>query len=362
MDTNSPKVQHLILDYSNLKTFDLTNSNFFNDVASKVFSECKLTVVNNLVTENKPEGYSQVYLLSNAHLTFHTYPSSNSLTVDLYINDSNSREKVERAEEILSDYFGWENCYGSIYLDRSGPRQTLMNSYYHSATLYKGFTLLHREKSPFQEIRVFDSQEMGKVLALDNMIQITELPDDNYTIDLCSLVVDTKRTFENLLLIGAGDMIIPSYLLNNKNFNIRRIDLVEIDERVYQNTKKYFKGMGQIDEFVSKGSLNLIFDDGAKFLKTKVSENFGYDGIIIDNSDVFLFDGPAASLFTDEFYSNIYQCLKPGAFFSQQVSDENVKAKWESMVRKVGFTEINVIYSTTPEYSVRLPMAAAKKN
>jgi len=108
---------------------------------------------------------------------------------------------------------GWENCSGSILLDRGSQRQALLNCYHHSSTLYKNFTLLHREITPYQDIRVFDSKEMGKVLTLDNMIQITELPEDNYTIDLCNLVVENKAKYENLLLIGAGDMIIPKYLL-----------------------------------------------------------------------------------------------------------------------------------------------------
>jgi len=131
---------------------------------------------------------------------------------------------------------------------------------------------------------------------------------------------------------------------------------------VYANTKKYFKGFDAVENLIKEGKLNVVFDDGAKFLKIRKNEGVKYDGIIIDNSDVFIFDGPAASLFTEEFYQNIHDCLKKGAVFSQQVSDENVKEKWEKMVKSVGFTDISYIYSSTPEYSVKLPMAAAKKN
>jgi len=120
--------------------------------------------------------------------------------------------------------------------------------------------------------------------------------------------------------------------------------------------------MDGIEKFISAGRLDVIFADGAKFLNERKNEGVTYDGIIIDNSDVFIFEGPAANLFTNEFYSNIHACLKKGAAFSQQVSDEKVKAKWECMVKSVGFREISVIYSTTPEYSVALPIASAKKS
>ena len=35
-----------------------------------------------------------------------------------------------------------------------------------------------------------------------------------------------------------------------------------------------------------------------------------FDGIIIDCTDVEIDNAVAASLFTDEFYQNIYKCLK----------------------------------------------------
>jgi len=112
----------------------------------------------------------------------------------------------------------------------------------------------------------------------------------------------------------------------------------------------------------SEGKLEVIFDDGAKYLKTKRSEGVFFDGLVIDNSDVFIFEGPAASLFTEEFYSNIFHTLRKGAVFSQQVSDDKVKAKWESMVKSVGFGSTNYILSVTPEYSVKLPLGGAKKH
>ena len=360
MNSQAEIGSHLILDFKSIQNVDLKNPAFFDIILSQISSECMVTIISNLTHCNKSDGIAKVYIVENGHLTLHTYPNINSCSIDFYFKSVNSRETLEKVEEIICSLLGWENCSSTILLDRGVHNQVLLNNYHHSSTLYKNFQLIHREKTPYQDIRVFDTNEMGRVLTLDNMIQISELPEDNYTIDLCKLVVTKESNYNNLLIIGAGDMIIPNYLLTN-NFKIGKIDLVEIDERVYANTKKYFKGNEQIDKFVADGKLNLVFDDGAKFLKKRKSEGYEYDGIIIDNSDVFIFDGPAASLFTDEFYGNIFNCLKRGACFSQQVSDENVRVKWENMVKSVGFKDILIIYSSTPEYSVQLPMASAKK-
>jgi spermidine synthase len=270
---------------------------------------------------------------------------------------------MECAEEILCSFFGWENCSGSILIDRGAARQTLLNNYYHSSTLFKNLKLLHREKTNYQDLRVYESKDLGKVLTLDGMIQITDHLEDSYTVDLSRLIVQKGVTYENLLIIGAGDMLSPNYLLSNKDFNIGKITVVEIDDRVFHNTKKYFdRSMENIENYVNSGKLEIIFTDGAKYLKEQRQKGVKYDGIIVDNSDVFIFEGPAASLFTYEFYSNIHACLKKGAAFSQQVSDDKIKTKWESMVKSVGFREISVIYSSSPQYSVMLPIAAAKKS
>ena len=154
-------------------------------------------------------------------------------------------------------------------------------------------------------------------------------------------------------------MIIPDYIL--RNFNVQKITLVEIDDRVIENTKKYFKFYERIEEFINAGRLEVIVDDGAKYLREN-ADKIKFDGVIIDNSDVYLFEGPASNLFTKEFYSNIIKSLNIGAFFSQQVSDEEVKAKWSEMVKSVGFKVLNFKYSITPEYSTALPLGSAMRD
>jgi len=187
-----------------------------------------------------------VGILEKGHFTLHYY-SSGSVFIDILVFVEDSRQVLEKIEEHFGDIWGWENCTGSIILDRGAAPQTLLNNYYHSATLYKNMQLLHREKSQYQDIRVYESQEMGKVLSLDSMIQITELEEDNYTVDLCKLVIENKTRYDHILLIGAGDMIIPKYILQNKDFNVGKVTVVEIDDRVYENTKKYFKGFEEVE-------------------------------------------------------------------------------------------------------------------
>eukprot|EP00340_Litonotus_pictus_P003288 CAMPEP_0170525668 /NCGR_PEP_ID=MMETSP0209-20121228/11113_1 /TAXON_ID=665100 ORGANISM="Litonotus pictus, Strain P1" /NCGR_SAMPLE_ID=MMETSP0209 /ASSEMBLY_ACC=CAM_ASM_000301 /LENGTH=308 /DNA_ID=CAMNT_0010815043 /DNA_START=182 /DNA_END=1108 /DNA_ORIENTATION=+ len=297
--------------------------------------------------------------------TINAHPKENMVSVEIRLFTNTCKDESTKHmilfEEAICDTLGWENCSGSVILPRGSGNYHLLNKYYHSETMYRNFKLLHREQTKYQDLRIYDTKEMGRVLCLDYMIQNSDnLTEDSYTIDLCSLVIKKEEKYNHILLIGAGDMIIPDYIL--RNFNVDKITLVEIDDRVIENTYKYFKFAERIDEFVKAGRLEVVVDDGAKYLKEAVGKGIKYDGVIIDNSDVYLFEGPAANLFTKEFYQNIHAGLKMGAFFSQQVSDEQVKSRWSEIVKSVGFKVLNFKYSITPEYSTALPLGSAMRD
>lgn len=301
------------------------------------------------------------FTFEKGYLTVSSHEEEDIISVDLKFLGQGNDGDINDYEELLCDLFGWENNTGNNNYFRGDCEYHLQNRYSHSETIYKNFRLIHREQTKYQDLRIYDTQDMGRVLTLDRMIQNTDsLSVDSYTIDLSSLVVKKDKEYNHILLIGAGDLIIPDYIL--KNFNVKKITLVEIDDRVIENTKKYFKFYNDsVSKFIEAGRLELIVDDGAKYLRDRQSEGELFDGIIIDNSDVYLFDGPAANLFTKEFYQSIKATLKKGAFFSQQVSEEKVKQKWTEIVKSVGFNTIDYLYSQTPEYSTALPLGCAMK-
>lgn len=189
------------------------------------------------------------------------------ITVEVKLNGGEEHSRsIIKYEETLCEVFGWDRCTWSAMFPRGGSNYHLLNKYYHSETMYRNFKLIHREQTKFQDLRIYDTKEMGRVLSLDYMIQNSDaITEDAYTTDLCSLVLEKEKSYEHILLIGAGDMIIPDYIL--KNFNVKKITLVEIDDRVIENTKKYFKFFEVIQEFINQWRLEVIVDDWAKYLR-----------------------------------------------------------------------------------------------
>lgn len=358
--------QTLLLDFVD-PLLKISNKEEINKKVEQILEERDNKIVSRSENSFSDNHHSTIYTLQKGILNINTHLKENMLTVEARIFHIQELSKEESNKEIMDyeasfcDAFGWDRCSGTINLPRGGNHYHIQNKYYHSETIYRNFKLIHREQTKFQDLRIFDTKEMGRVLSLDNMIQNSDvIEDDSYTIDLCSLVLNKEERYNHLLIIGAGDMIIPDYILSN--FNVGKLTLVEIDDRVIENTKKYFKFYERIEEFIKQGKLEVIVDDGAKYLKESAVKEVLYDGIIIDNSDVYLFEGPAANLFTKEFYSNIHKSLRMGAFFSQQVSEEQVKARWTEMVKSVGFKVLNFKYSITPEYSTALPLGSAMRD
>ncbi len=169
---------------------------------------------------------------------------------------------------------------------------------------------LYSGKSDFQRIDVYDSDEFGKFFTLDGYIMITEKDEFIYHDMIVHVPMATNPNIENVLVIGAGDGGTVRELVRYKS--IKKIDMVEIDKMVVDVCREYFPNStcGLDDKRV-----NLLFEDGLKFISDKVNE---YDLIIVDSTDPI---GPGEGLFTSEFYGNCYKALsKDGILVNQHES------------------------------------------
>lgn len=177
--------------------------------------------------------------------------------------------------------------------------------------------------------------------------------------DLTGLVVQKDKAYEHILVIGAGDMLIPNYLLNNPL--VSKVTVCELDKCVTDSVRKYFSISSNIEKNIESGRLTLIFRDGSKFVEEESAKGSQYDGVVIDNSDVDYINSPAAVLFTPTFFSFVKDILKQGASFSQQTSSPAVNKIWNQRVQEAGFSKLSTFLSFTPEYSTDLPLGKATK-
>jgi len=166
---------------------------------------------------------------------------------------------------------------------------------------------LYSAQSPFQRIDVFESKEFGKFLTLDGLMMVTEKDEFIYHDMIVHVPMATNPGIKKVLVIGAGDGGTVREL--TRYAGIEHIDMVEIDQMVVEACLEF---LPQTSEKLKDKRVNLCFEDGLKFVRTKQNE---YDLIIVDSTDPF---GPGEGLFTKEFYGNCYNALNENGILVNQ--------------------------------------------
>ncbi len=168
-------------------------------------------------------------------------------------------------------------------------------------------SVLHREKSIYQELVVLESDHYGRVLVLDGVIQTTERDEFVYHEMIAHIPLLTHPDPRRVLIIGGGDGGTAREVL--KHTSVEKVVLCEIDERVCAVSKEFLPTIGaKLDD----DRLELIFADGIQYLAQRENE---FDVIIVDAPDP---EGPAVGLFEGSFYHSIHKALKEDGLFSAQ--------------------------------------------
>ena len=94
---------HLLIDII-CENYDILNSlEKLEELSDKLIKICKLTKLSELKHKFKPHGITLIVLLSESHLSMHTWPENKSICIDLF--SCNNNLDIKKIEEILSQYF-----------------------------------------------------------------------------------------------------------------------------------------------------------------------------------------------------------------------------------------------------------------
>jgi len=355
---------HLILDFCDIQTVDMDDFEGLDRLLTKIIIDSGATIEGRQHKKFEPQGVTILYLLSESHFSIHTWPENRACAIDFYHCGTTAERRLKKAEELLCDALGWDACTASMLVSRGNRTQYLLNNYSNYATIFKNINMLERQKSNYQDIRVYESPDYGKIYALDNMIQSAEYMNDTYVMDITDPVIDPSKDLEEVLIIGGSDLHILSYLLSSFP-KIQKITVAEIDEAALEVAKKHllktFTNSDRLKRALEDGTINIEITDGAEFIANSIQCNRKFDAIIMDNTDNFFEHSISRSLYKLEFYKNVYKVLKSGAAFSQMIGTNENKLSFENLVRKANFREITVRFCLTPLYGVSIPLGIARK-
>lgn len=201
---------------------------------------------------------------------------------------------------------------------------------------------LESVQSDFQKIDVFQTPEFGKVLVIDGYIMLTEKDEFIYHEMITHVPMSVNPGIKKILVIGAGDGGTVRELTRYNT--VERIDMVEIDKAVVDVCVEHIPQTAcKLDD----ERVNLYFEDGLKFVKTKENE---YDLIIVDSTDPV---GPGMELFTVDFYENCFKALKEDGILVNQHESPYYSREAAAMQR--AHEKIKKVFPVAKVYQAHIP-------
>lgn len=202
--------------------------------------------------------------------------------------------------------------------------------------------ILYEGRTKFQKIGFYETETFGRMMALDDVIQITERDEFAYQEMIAHLPLLAHPDPRRVLVIGGGDGGVLREVA--KHEAVQHIDLCEIDADVIKRSKEWlpYAAVGYEDPKVT-----IHVGDGAAFAKDTEK---AYDVVIVDSSDP---EGPAQVLFEAPFYQDLFQALDDGGIVCSQAESIWLHGplirRLVAMSRKI-FPSVEYAFTTIPTY------------
>lgn len=180
--------------------------------------------------------------------------------------------------------------------------------------------IIYTGRSQFQRIDILMTGSYGKCLVLDGKMQSSEVDEFIYHEALVHPALFLLESPQKILIAGGGEGATAREAL--KHPTVSEVIIVDLDRELVNLSKKY------LDEW-HRGAfedrrVKIFFEDARSFIQK--AEKF--DAVIIDLPEP-VEDGPAAMLYTKEFYEGVYKCLSESGIAVTQatsVAVNNLKA------------------------------------
>lgn len=153
----------------------------------------------------------------------------------------------------------------------------------------------------FQEVSIFETRNLGKVMRIDGGIQVSTKSEYIYHEMMAHVPIMSHGNVKTVLIVGGGDGGSAREVLKHKQ--VEKVVMVDIDEQIITLSREYLPEInnGAFDDT----RFELRIGDGAEIIPEYKNE---FDLIILDAADP---DGGASeTLFTQSFFANCLSALK----------------------------------------------------
>lgn len=354
-----PFGNQLIAELTHCSNKILNNRAELEKILSFAIKECQIEQKGITSHQFKPIGVTVISIVSESHIAIHTYPEAQHVSIDIF-TCSNDHRKSYQLLKCLEKSFKAKTSR-TMRIFRGNPLAIKEKNWITSFSGYGFETRYHIKKSvlsrklKYQKIDIIENENFGRMLFLDNELQIAEYDADIYHANIIEPIIKRKKRLENILILGGGDGGLMQEILKHKP---QSATLVEIEKEMPQISQKHLRCICR--NAFNQPNVNVVIDDANNYLKV----NAGFDVIIYD-----LTMHPASltklgrRAFLNQIFGNVKNALKNGGILSLQCCpefDEETFKVLKPVLLKI-FSNVKFQKAFIPSFSENLIFATAKK-
>jgi len=303
--------EHITIDFLGVKK-DYAPS-FYEKIIYKIAKSAKVQILNVSSHKFEPQGFTLVALLSESHMSFHTFPERGVISFDFFtcgkvhpkIALKILRKEIQH-ERVVTNTFDRSSVslYDDIYSTPGQKKYYVVKDVLERITTKVG-----------QYVEILNLEEFGNALFIDHEIQVAEKDEKIYSSSFFKSSYDLSKKNSNVAIIGGGDGGVARACLEN---NVDYIDWYELDPEIVDIC---YKHLPKICSKVKKSN-KIKGYWGDAFESIKSVENSKYDKIFVDlNDDQYCIDLARKNM------KGLKRILKKGGIITAQVGSQDKKPK-----------------------------------
>ncbi len=203
--------------------------------------------------------------------------------------------------------------------------------------------VLESRQSEHQHVAVYQTEQYGRLLALDDMVMTTEADEFVYHEMLCHPALAVADRPRHVLIVGGGDGGAVREVL--KHPAVERVVLAELDGDVVDVCRRHLPSIaGRLDD----PRVEIRVGDGVAYMADAADASF--DVILVDAPDPI---GPAEGLFGERFYAQAARVLSPRGVLAAQTECPFLHGPLITRVQQAlrqHFSAVGLYWAVIPTY------------
>ncbi len=224
----------------------------------------------------EPIGATVVAVVTESHIGIHTFPEANHVSVDIYTCTPDFDGPLKLLDYLKNKFR--PKTSRTMEVVRGSPLNIREKDWIVAFSSYGFETRYHVKKrvflkqSEFQKIEIIENDEFGRMLFLDNDLQVAE--KDEHVFNKMMTAPLAKARPKRIAVLGGGDGGLLHHALA---LNPEEVFLIDMDRDVIEASRKHLKT-------ISKGAFDnpkvrIAIDDVRNYMKQHKKE---FDAVVYD--------------------------------------------------------------------------------